>query len=61
MYARAVAAISTALLGAAALLMPGSDARAGAHAHADSPVRAGGTGVRQLVIGHRGACAEAPR
>jgi glycerophosphoryl diester phosphodiesterase len=60
MYARAVAAISTALLGAAALLMPGSDARAGAHAHADSPVRAGGTGVRQLVIGHRGASAQAP-
>jgi glycerophosphoryl diester phosphodiesterase len=48
MYARAVAAITTALLGTAALLLPGSDARAG------------DAGERPLVIGHRGASAYAP-
>ncbi|WP_405874026.1 glycerophosphodiester phosphodiesterase [Streptomyces sp. NBC_00005] len=48
MYARAVAAIATALLGAAALLVPSSDARAG------------DVGEGPLVIGHRGASAYAP-
>src|SRR4051812_1984957 len=54
MYARAVAAITAALLGIAALLLPGSDARAGSHAPP------GGTSARALVIGHRGASAYAP-
>ncbi|WP_405623923.1 glycerophosphodiester phosphodiesterase [Streptomyces sp. NBC_01396] len=48
MHARAVAAITAALLGTAALLLPGSAARAG------------DVGVRPLVIGHRGAAAYAP-
>jgi glycerophosphoryl diester phosphodiesterase len=48
MYARAVAAITTALLGTAALLLPSSDARAG------------DVDERPLVIGHRGASAYAP-
>jgi glycerophosphoryl diester phosphodiesterase len=48
MYARVVAAITTALVGTAALLLPGSDARAG------------DVGERPLVIGHRGASAYAP-
>ncbi|GAA3792010.1 hydrolase [Streptomyces coacervatus] len=48
MHARAVAAITTALLGTAALLLPGSDARAG------------DIDGRPLVIGHRGASAYAP-
>ncbi|MFI8234243.1 glycerophosphodiester phosphodiesterase family protein [Streptomyces sp. NPDC085900] len=47
MYARAVAAIVTALLGVAAFLLPGSDARAG-------------DGEPPLVIAHRGASAYAP-
>ena len=47
MYARAVAAIVTALLGVAAFLLPGSDARAG-------------DGEPPLVIAHRGAAAYAP-
>jgi glycerophosphoryl diester phosphodiesterase len=46
MYARAVAATTTALLGAVALLLPVHDAR--------------GTGVRPEVIAHRGASAQAP-
>jgi glycerophosphoryl diester phosphodiesterase len=46
MHARAVAATTTALLGAAALLLPASDARAGG----DVPT----------VIAHRGASAYAP-
>lgn len=58
MYARAVAAITTALLGTAALLVPGSDAGAGSHT-AVSHARVGG-GVRPLAIGHRGASAQAP-
>ncbi|MCI3277268.1 glycerophosphodiester phosphodiesterase [Streptomyces cylindrosporus] len=49
MYARAMAAITTALLGVAALLLPGSDARAGDVA-----------GEHVAVIGHRGASAYAP-
>ncbi|MGI5453893.1 glycerophosphodiester phosphodiesterase [Streptomyces sp. CA-249302] len=49
MYARAVAAITAALLGVAALLLPGSDARAGDV-----------VGEHVLVIGHRGASAYAP-
>jgi len=48
MYARAVAAITTALLGTAALLLPGTAARAG------------DVEERPLVIGHRGASAYAP-
>jgi glycerophosphoryl diester phosphodiesterase len=48
MYARAVAAITTALLGTAALLLPGSAARAG------------DVEEQPLVIGHRGASAYAP-
>ncbi|MGW2524067.1 glycerophosphodiester phosphodiesterase [Streptomyces sp. NPDC001617] len=48
MYARAVAAITTALLGVAAFLLPGSDARAG------------DVGGPPLVFGHRGASAYAP-
>lgn len=46
MYARAVAATTTALLGTAALLLPASDARAGA--------------AHPTVIAHRGASAYAP-
>ncbi|MFJ8532423.1 glycerophosphodiester phosphodiesterase [Streptomyces sp. NPDC093591] len=46
MYARAVAATTTALLGAAALLLPASAARAGAE--------------RPTIIAHRGASAYAP-
>ncbi|MEV6941583.1 glycerophosphodiester phosphodiesterase family protein [Streptomyces sp. NPDC051172] len=48
MHARAVAAFTTALLGTAGLLLPGSAARAG------------DVGERPLVIGHRGASAYAP-
>ncbi|MFE7856361.1 glycerophosphodiester phosphodiesterase [Streptomyces sp. NPDC057403] len=47
MYARAVAAIVAALLGTAAFLLPGSDARAG-------------DGEPPVVIAHRGASAYAP-
>ncbi|MET7475767.1 glycerophosphodiester phosphodiesterase family protein [Streptomyces sp. NPDC005648] len=47
MYARAVVALTTALLGVAAFLLPGSDARAG---DVGAP----------LVFGHRGASAYAP-
>ena len=50
MYARVVAAIATALLGATAFLSPSSDARAGGVAEGTGP----------LVIGHRGAAAYAP-
>ncbi|MFJ8633343.1 glycerophosphodiester phosphodiesterase [Streptomyces sp. NPDC093568] len=46
MHARAVAATTTALLGTAALLVPATDARAGAE--------------RPTVIAHRGASAYAP-
>ncbi|MFF8967925.1 glycerophosphodiester phosphodiesterase [Streptomyces sp. NPDC014995] len=46
MYARAVAATTTALLGAVALLLPVHDAR--------------GIGARPEVIAHRGASAQAP-
>ena len=46
MYARAVAATTTALLGTAALLLPASQARAGAE--------------RPTVIAHRGASTYAP-
>ncbi|MFF4254505.1 glycerophosphodiester phosphodiesterase [Streptomyces sp. NPDC001663] len=49
MYARALAAITTALLGTAALLLPGSAARAGDV-----------VSERPLVFGHRGASAYAP-
>ncbi|MFF7857176.1 glycerophosphodiester phosphodiesterase family protein [Streptomyces sp. NPDC007904] len=48
MYARAVAASTTALLGTAALLLP------------LSPARAADAGPRPLVIAHRGASAYAP-
>ena len=48
MYARAVVALTTALLGLAAFLLPGSDARAG------------DVGAPPLVFGHRGASAYAP-
>ncbi|MFI7400060.1 glycerophosphodiester phosphodiesterase [Streptomyces sp. NPDC049541] len=48
MHARAVAAFTTALLGTAGLLLPGSAARAG------------DVDARPLVIGHRGASAYAP-
>ncbi|MEV5436256.1 glycerophosphodiester phosphodiesterase family protein [Streptomyces sp. NPDC052682] len=48
MYARAVAASTTALLGTAALLFPAS------------PARAVDGGTRPLVIAHRGASAHAP-
>lgn len=48
MYARAVAATTTALLGTAALLLPASD------------VRAVEAGERPTVIAHRGASAYAP-
>jgi glycerophosphoryl diester phosphodiesterase len=64
MHARAVAAITTALLGTAALLVPGSDAKAGSHAAvaqaAVAHAGAGGVVARPLVIGHRGASAQAP-
>jgi len=59
MYARVAAAITTALLGTAALLVPGSDAKAGSHATV-SHARVGGIAGRPLVIGHRGASAQAP-
>jgi glycerophosphoryl diester phosphodiesterase len=50
MYARVVAVVCTALLGAAAFLLPHNDARAGDVAKGPAP----------LVIGHRGAAAYAP-
>ncbi|MGW0628839.1 glycerophosphodiester phosphodiesterase [Streptomyces sp. NPDC002758] len=48
MHARAVAATTTALLGTATLLAPGTDARAG------------DTGQPPTVVAHRGASAHAP-
>ena len=59
MYARAVAAVTTALLGTAALLVPGSDAKAGSPATA-THAPAHTVTARPLVIGHRGASAQAP-